>query len=148
MALRKLCYRLRPFFGPGTVRWAGTAPSVFDKVINVTIIDRQGLHHTLRGLEGQTLVEVLAANLDTLGDEVVVRSPEGRGAIEAHVKVPNELVFRIPVPRGDDARSLAEVVDSVSFDPQHSRLASKIVLDRSMKGALVALGGHCPWKTL
>ena len=78
---------------------------------------------------------------------MIARSPEGRGAGEAHVKIPNELLQRFPSPQGDDERWLSEVAEDGSID-RHSRLASRIVLDRSMKGTLVALGDLYPWKTL
>lgn len=74
-------------------------------------------------------------------------SPEGRGAVEAHVKVPNELLIKVPAPEGDDRRSLGELATSASIDV-HSRLASRIVLDKSFNGSLVALGEHEPWRTL
>lgn len=75
-------------------------------------------------------------------------SPEGRHVFDSHVKVPNELVSRIPPPVGDDARALSEVAKPGTVDKQHSRLASSIVLDRSMNGSLVALGENNYWKTL
>ena len=115
--------------------------------INVTVIDKEGRRHALRGVSGQNLAELLAANVDTLGDDVVARSPEGRGAVEAHVKIPNELMEKVPAPQGDDERYLTEMAVSYTLD-KHSRLASRIVLDQGMQGSLVALSEHYPWKTL
>lgn len=37
--------------------------------IDITVIDKVGRRHTLRGLEGQTLVELLEAHTDTLGED-------------------------------------------------------------------------------
>lgn len=117
--------------------------------IDVTVIDKSGRRHAIRGVAGQNLAELLAAQVEagTLEEDTVVTSPEGSGAVEAHVKVPNELLEAVPAPQGDDARWLSEVaaVDSVDL---HSRLASRIVLDKFMNGSLVALGEHYPWRTL
>lgn len=82
-----------------------------------------------------------------MGDDAVARSPEGRGSVEAHVKVPNEMLVKVPAPAGDDQAFLSELADSNSIDV-HSRLASRIVLDKDMQGTLVALGKLNPWKTL
>lgn len=45
-------------------------------------------------------------------------SPDGRGAREAHVKLPQELLAAFPPHTGDDARYLAEVADPSSVDRQ------------------------------
>jgi hypothetical protein len=82
-----------------------------------------------------------------LGDDAVARSPEGRGTVEAHVKVPNEMLVQVPPPAGDDEAFLSELAGTGTID-LHSRLASRIVLNKSMQGTLVALGELNPWKTL
>jgi hypothetical protein len=84
--------------------------------VDVNVIDKLGRRHTLRGLEGQTLAELLEQHSATLGEEAVALSPEGRGAPEAHVKVPNELLARLPAPGDDDARTLREVADEFDVD--------------------------------
>lgn len=111
------------------------------------MIDKEGRRHALRGIIGQNLADLIAAHVDTLGDDAVARSPEGRGNIEAHVKVPNEMFSKVPAPAGDDERYLNELAATNSVDT-HSRLASKIVLDKTMQGSLVALGELSAWKTL
>jgi len=80
-----------------------------------------------------------------LGDDAVARSPEGRGSVEAHVKIPNEMLVTVPAPAGDDQAFLLELAGNGSIDV-HSRLASRIVLGK--QGILVALGELNPWKTL
>lgn len=115
--------------------------------IEITVIDKDGRRHALRGVTGQNLAELLAAHVDTLGDDAVAGSPEGRGSVEAHVKVPNEMLVKVPAPAGDDQVFLSELAGSGTVDV-HSRLASRIVLDKDMQGTLVALGELSPWKTL
>ena len=48
----------------------------------------------------------------------VCLSPDGRGAREAHIKLPQELLAAFPPHTGDDARFLAEVADPNSLDRQ------------------------------
>jgi hypothetical protein len=115
--------------------------------VEVTVIDKDGRRHAIRGVAGQNLAELLAAHVDTLGDDAVARSPEGRGAVEAHVKVPNEMFIKAPAPAGDDIAFLSELAGTGTIDA-HSRLASRIVLDKDMQGSLVALAELNPWKTL
>lgn len=117
--------------------------------VDVTVIDKAGRRHALRGVVGENLAELLAAQVEagTLEEDAVVASPEGAGAVEAHVKVPNEMLSAVPAPEGDDARWLSEVAAADSVDV-HSRLASRIVLDKGMQGSLVALADHYPYRTL
>lgn len=113
----------------------------------MTVIDKVGRHHVLRGLEGQNVASLLEQHAETLGDDVIGSSPEGRGKGEAHVKVPNELMTMLPSPTSEEQRYLAEIAEGSSLD-KHSRLASRIILDQRMQGALVSLSDLKPWKTL
>ena len=45
-------------------------------------------------------------------------SPEGRGARESHVKLPNELLAAFPPHAGDDARCLADIAAPRALDVQ------------------------------
>ena len=122
-------------------------PTVYEKLVEITVIDGNGRRHTLLGMEGQTLAQLMEQHVDVLGKNAVAGSPEGRGCVEAHVKVPNELLEEIPAPAGDDDAVLREVADPQSLDA-HSRLGSRIVLDKSLDGVVVSVGDIYPWKTL
>lgn len=75
-------------------------------------------------------------------------SPDGPHAPDSHVKVPNELLEVIPPPLNPEEQwNLEEVAEDDTIDV-HSRLASKIVLDHKLNGALFALGDIRPWKIL
>jgi hypothetical protein len=63
------------------------------------------------------------------------------------VKIPNEMLTKNPVGGTDDQAFLSELAATGTIDI-HSRLASRIVLDKDMQGSLVALGELSPWKTL
>lgn len=108
------------------------------------MVTRDGRRHTIRGLEGQTLADVFAANEDIVGEDAVCLSPEGRGVVESHVFIPQEYLDRLP----SDAANRRQI-EEVALEPQpNSRLASKIILSRDLHRATVAVGGVQPWKTL
>jgi hypothetical protein len=189
MALRQLASRLAlrgmapP---PAQLQWAraaaGSAPSVMDRVVQVTVVDRSGRRHIFGGLEGQSVADVIAANVETLGEDggpalvfflfsfflswpstsnfalfglfsqpyspfkvctrfvaicpwylpphprslsafssalaVLGLSPYGRGAADAHIKVPNEMLARVPAPEGDERKALEELAAGKSIDQQ------------------------------
>ena len=125
------------------------ATSVYDALVDIHVIDSKGVRHGLRGIEGQNVADLFNENLDVLGRHAVAASPEGRGKVEAHVKIPSQLFDRIPGYSGDEEGQscLGEVADPSSVD-DHSRLGSRIVLDKSLDGVTVSVGDIYPWKTL
>ena len=125
---------------------AASAPSVLDVAVDLTVIDGAGRRHALRGVAGQPLVDLLAAHLDALGEGAVAASPEGRGAAEAHVKLPNELLAAYP-RSADDEELLRAVAEEGEVDG-HSLCASLIALGPALAGATVALAPNRPWRTL
>ncbi|KAK9790509.1 hypothetical protein WJX73_000656 [Symbiochloris irregularis] len=130
--------------GASLCRWQHGG-SVYDKMVQVTIVGLDGRRHLVRGLEGQPLVNVLHVNEDAFGEDVVGLSPEGRGALEAHVLVPNEALASIPPLNADDTR----VLEQLSPDLQpNSRLASRIKLSKTLNQMVIALGAIRPWKSL
>ncbi|PSC75358.1 hydroxyneurosporene methyltransferase [Micractinium conductrix] len=120
----------------GVRAFASQAPSVYDRIVQLTVVDGEGRRHVVRGLVGQNIVEVLEQHMDTLGEEAVCLSPEGRDIKEAHVKLPNELLGAYPAPAGDDAFFLNEI--AVGTDG-HSRLGSKLAMGFAHSKALYAL---------
>ena len=120
---------------------------VFDSVVNFSVMDRTGNVHALRGLEGQTLADVFAQNTAVLGADCVAASPEGRGKVEAHVKVPSEWFGAVAADEGEAREVLEELVGDTGLDG-HSRLGSRVVLGKDMEGITVSVGGVYPWKNL
>lgn len=119
---------------------------VVDSIVTIHCIDASGHRHTLRGLEGQSLADVFAEHTDVLGADAVAASPEGRGKVEAHVKVPGEWEGIVGAVEGEDAEVL-EALAGGEVDG-HSRLGSRVVLGRGMEGMTVSVGGLYPWKSL
>mmetsp|Transcript_13119 Transcript_13119/g.37886 ORF Transcript_13119/g.37886 Transcript_13119/m.37886 type:complete len:173 (-) Transcript_13119:21-539(-) len=120
---------------------------VVDSVVNFSVIDRSGKVHALRGLEGQTVADVFAQNTDVLGADCVAGSPEGRGRVEAHVKVPSEWFGAVGADEGEAREVLEELVGDTGLDG-HSRLGSRVVLGKALEGMTVSVGGVYPWKSL
>lgn len=120
---------------------------VVDSIVNFSVIDRTGSVHALKGLEGQTVADVFAQNTAVLGDDCVAASPEGRGRVEAHVKVPSEWFEAVKADEGADREVLEELVGDSGLDG-HSRLGSRVVLGKELEGMTVSVGGVYPWKTL
>lgn len=67
--------------------------------------------------------------------------------MDAHVKIPNEMLDVIPPPTGDDKAVIEELADPASLD-KHSRLGSRIVLSKALQGVVLSIGDIYPWKTL
>jgi len=125
---------------------SAATPTVYDKMVQVTVIDKAGHRFPMRGLEGQTLVDVLGSQ-DTLDvHDYLCLGPQGRDEPECVVTVPNEFLQRIPPPGEEDLKALEQIAES-SITP-NTRLGSKIVLSKDLNQMLVALGEAYPWKTL
>jgi hypothetical protein len=120
---------------------------VIDSVVNFSVIDRTGKVHALRGLEGQTVADVFAQNTAVLGADCVAGSPEGRGKVDAHVKVPSEWFREVAADEGEAREALEELVGDTGLDG-HSRLGSRVVLGKELEGMTVSVGGVYPWKSL
>jgi len=152
MALRQLASRtgLWRTAAEHAVRWqsaaAAATPTVYDKMVQVTVIDKAGRRHPVRGLAGQTLVQALEQQDALDVSDYLCLSPEGRGEWELVVSVPNEFTTRIPAPGEDDVKSLEQIAERAITS--NTRLGSKIVLNKDLNQMLVALGEAYPWKTL
>lgn len=113
----------------------------------------------LRALPGSTLASVLLDHASEIpeqhaalegeyshGVSAVGLSPEGRGAADAVVEVPAEVAAAQPRGGGGaERRALEELAEVVR---PNSRLASSVVVDERMEGAVIALSRLRPWATL
>lgn len=123
------------------------SPTVYDRMVQLTVIDGSGRRFPVRGLEGQTVSQVLAADEGPLDvSEFMCLSPEGRGQVECVVTVPNEYTKRIPPPGIDEFRQLEQIAEH-SITP-NTRLGSQIVLSKDINNMLIALGATLPFHTL
>ena len=131
---------------------ASSAPRVADHIVTVHLVLPSGERRALRGLEGDGLLPLLVENADSLVDAAnahavppVALSPAGRGAADAVVEVPNEVVATMAPAGAEEEAAVAELAARVK---PNSRLASAVTLRRSFDGATLALAELRPWATL
>lgn len=145
MALKCL---LRQYQGlrllPQHIQCFSSAPSIYDRMVQITVVDVYGQRHVLRALTGHTLVDVLQEHSELLGSEEVTESPEGRGVVECVVSVPNEFLEQIPQTK-DYLQQLRQITPSVT---SNCRLGSKIILTKEMNDMQVAMHEVYPWRTI
>jgi len=116
-------------------------------MVQVTVIDANGRRYPVRGLEGQSLVEILLADEGPLDvSNLVCLSPAGGGTTECIALIPQEYTQKIPPPDEDHFRTL-ERLSEKKIVP-NMRLGSKIVLSKELNNMLVSLGPLWPWRTL
>ena len=149
-----------PASAPSTSTPGAHAPRV--KPVSLTLVLPDGrTRMPLRALPGSTLASVLldhAAEIpnshsalegeQSHGVAPVAFSTEGRGAADAVVEVPAEVAAANPLAENDGGaarRALEELAEVVK---PNSRLASSVVVDEGMEGAVVALAKLRPWATL
>lgn len=149
MALRHLSTRLLPRLAASgqAARYAVAAPSVYDKMVQVTVVDGTGRRFPIRGMEGQTLVELLENQEGPLDvSDYMCLKPSGRGEHECVVHVPNEFTRRLTPPGFEDFKELEQISEG-AITP-NTRLGSSIVMTRDLNDMLVSLGPILPWNTL
>jgi hypothetical protein len=59
MALRALGKQLMGPLATTWVRCSSSSPTVFDKMVQIFVIDKSGVRHTVRGMEGTNLATTL-----------------------------------------------------------------------------------------
>jgi hypothetical protein len=59
MALRALAKQLMGPLATSWVRCSSSTPTVFDKMVQIFVIDKSGVRHTVRGIEGSNLATTL-----------------------------------------------------------------------------------------
>lgn len=129
------------------------------KPVSLTLVLPDGRTRLpLRALPGSTLASVLLDHAAEIpeshssiegehshGVSPVALSPGGRGAADAVVEVPAEVAAATPRGGDDARRALEELAEVVK---PNSRLASSVVVDEGMEGAVIALSKLRPWATL
>lgn len=132
--------------------------SVLDRVVSINLVDSEGIRHTVKGLVGEFLHDVLAAvpfifrsfflyfyQNDELRESVMGIPPNASGAWDTHVFVSKEIMKQLPPLSPQELDDLDKLADNTS---SQSRMASRIQLSKDFDGATVALGDIRPWKVL
>lgn len=142
MALRGLSRHLSPLT-LSWVRCSSSTPTVFDKMVQIFVIDRSGVRHTVRGLEGNDLASTLLEYGRFKSDSFMpnVYDP---AFIDCHVYVQGDYLEKIPT-LGEEQQNIIEAYVR-SNARENSRMAHFIKLTPQLNGMTVALGDIEPWE--
>eukprot|EP00761_Pharyngomonas_kirbyi_P013122 gb/GECH01013149.1/.p1 GENE.gb/GECH01013149.1/~~gb/GECH01013149.1/.p1 ORF type:complete len:181 (+),score=38.84 gb/GECH01013149.1/:1-543(+) len=106
-------------------------PSIQDKTIHITFVNREGRRATLPAYEGQSILDV-AVNTE-VGLE---GSCEGDiSCTDCHILLPEPLLHQVTEP----TEAELDIISTLYYAAKQSRLACQIKVDKSMDGAVIAL---------
>ncbi|GMH41001.1 hypothetical protein BSKO_08911 [Bryopsis sp. KO-2023] len=140
MALRQLAARYGGLRGSPTELCGmvcNHSSAVYDHLVEITVLDLEGVRHPIRGLKGQSLSDLLLEHPE-LSEGVVAPTPSGKGALDAHVLVAQEYLKKMPEKSFVENEDLIELADD--HIASNSRLASAVKLSPEMQGLTVAMG--------
>ena len=149
MALRWAAQRLlhAPQLASSAMAFS-SKPTVFDKMVQFFVIDKTGVRHTVRGLEGMTLSKALT-EYGQFPNETFMPNPFSPVSTDCHVYVSWDYVDKLPqLPEElaqQQQRILVDFARKKARD--NSRMAHYITLSPSMNGLTIALGDMEPWQT-
>lgn len=146
MALRSLARHLRPL-APAGGRLVQSAPTVFDKMVQLHVIDKSGARHTVRGLEGSSLAETLR-EYGAFGEDFFMPHPTDPANPDCHVYVGSDFMDKLPALDADQEAEQQRLVENYARANAriNSRMAYYIKLAPQLNGMTVALGPIEPWK--
>ncbi len=126
-----------------------TTPTVFDKLVEVSVVDMNGVRHKVRGLEGQSLAQAL---IEYGFPETYFFPNMGfytQHIPDAHVFVPKEYWDKMPNidPGSDEGGAVKRMFRDIVQDYQRdtSYFASYITLSQELNGITVGIGPIKPW---
>lgn len=145
MALRNLAKHISPF-ASSWVRCSSSTPTVFDKMVQIFVIDKSGVRHTVRGLEGDSLASTIM-NCGQFGGGSFMPHVYDPGHIDCHVYVQGDYLDKLnqltPDQQEEQQKLIGHHVRTKARD--NSRMAYYIKLSPQLNGMTVALGDVEPW---
>lgn len=171
MALRTLANRFRCLVGPSVQQQlgllhlrshssaghghkdedshSGATPTVFDKLVQLQVVDLNGDRHTVKGLEGKSLVQALIE----YGFPKTYFFPNmgfyTQHLSDCHVFIPKDYWSLMPRvdPDGDEGDAIKHMFKEMVQDYQKdtSYFASYITLTHEMNNMTVGIGPIKPW---
>ena len=104
MALRSLSTQLTALASTsGFARSYASAPTVFDKMVQIFVIDKSGTRHTVRGLEGASLAATLK-EYGQFGEEHFMPNPWEPSFPDCHVYISTEYITKLPKLNGEQLK--------------------------------------------
>ncbi|EFJ48290.1 NADH:ubiquinone oxidoreductase 22 kDa subunit [Volvox carteri f. nagariensis] len=124
-------------------------PTVFDKLVEITVVDMNGVLHKVRGLAGQTLAQALIE----YGFPATYFFPNmgfyTQHIPDAHVYVPKDYWGKMPNidPESEEGGAVKRMFRDIVQDYQRdtSYFASYITLGPELNGMTVGIGPIKPW---
>lgn len=124
-------------------------PTVFDRLVNITVVDLNGKRHAIKGLTGTTLSQALIE----AGFPKTYFFPNmgfyTQHIVDAHVFIPKDQWKHIPNYKDDseeaDAikRTFRDIIQDFAKDTSY--LASYVTLKPEMNNMTVGIGPVKPW---
>lgn len=124
-----------------------SAPTVFDKMVQLFVIDKAGTRHTMRALEGNTLAQALR-EYGQFEDGMFMPNP-WTAAPDCHVYVHGEYLSKLPKLNEEQLECHDRLIEDFVRDKarENSRMANYIPLTPALNGMTIALGEIEPWQT-
>jgi hypothetical protein len=149
MALRWAAQRLLQAQQLGTSSMAySSKPTVFDKMVQFFVIDKTGVRHTVRGLEGMTLAKALT-EYGRFPNDYFMPNPFNPVSTDCHVYIAYDYIEKLPqLPeelQQQQQRILEDFARKKTRD--NSKMAHYVTLSPALNGITVALGDMEPWQT-
>jgi hypothetical protein len=146
MALRAAGRHLNQLV-PTWVRCASQAKTVFDKLVQVYVIDKNGIRHTVTALEGSSLAEALA-EYGAFEAEHFMPHPWDPSNVDCHVYVPEGYLDKLPKLDAEQQQAQQKLIDDFvrAKARDNSRMGYFIKLTPQLSGMTVALSDIEPWQ--
>lgn len=130
-----------------SLRLFSTAPTVFDKMVQFFVIDKSGVRHTVRGLEGQSVADAIQ-EYGQIDPTAMMPHPYLPAKTDCHVYVAYDYLDKIPALSEEQSeqeqRLIADFVRQKARE--NSRMAFYIPLKPELNGLTVAIGDMEPWQ--
>lgn len=157
MALRNLARQISPFAtqwarcgssGASSSSASSSTPTVFDKMVQIFVIDKSGVRHTVRGLEGDSLAATLLG-YGHFGGDVFMPHVFDPGHIDCHVYVQGDYLDKLNQLTDEQQQEHSRLIDNHVRNKarDNSRMGYYIKLSPQLNGMTVAIGEVEPWET-
>ena len=159
MALRGLAQCVRPLLSAAAQQsgacssssarpFSSAAPTVFDKMVQFFVIDKEGQRHTVRGLEGNKL-SVALQEYGAISSAAFMPHPYDPAYTDCHVYVGFDYLDKLAALDEEQQLSQARLLEEFvrARARPNSRMAYYIPLTPALSGMTVAVGEIEPWYT-
>lgn len=128
---------------------SASAPTVFDKMVQIFVIDKSGNRHTVRGLEGESLATTLAES-GQFPQDVFMPHPYDPAYPTCHLYVQGDYLQRVNGLSADEQAEQQRIIEHHVRGKarDNSRMGYYIKLAPTLNGMTVALGDMEPWCVL